>query len=156
MLRQSWILLFCCVLLAGCANRTPPLEAPNIRIVELTMSQPGDPVSQSYELIVRIKNTSEVELVVNSYEFELILDGRSAGVHSAQVELSVPVLSNENIRATGQLNPVQAQALLSLQTGSRRQLPYTLKGVLTSQGRLFEVAYDGWLHRSPGKKGSFR
>lgn len=156
MLRETWILLLCCTLVAGCANRRPPLEAPNIRVVELTMTQPGSPSSQSYNLVLRIGNTSELELVVSSYELELILDGRSAGVHSAQPELAIPVLSNENIHAIGQLSAVQAQTLVALQNGRRGQMPYTLKGVLTSQGRSFELAYDGWLSRSPGKNGSFR
>jgi hypothetical protein len=156
MSRQTRVLFLCCALISGCASRPPQLEAPDIRVVELTMASPGNPSSQSYDLTLRIGNTSELELVVSSYELELILDGHTAGVHSAQPELAIGVLSNENIRATGQLDPEQAQALVSLQNGRRGQMPYTLKGVLSSQGHSFDLSYDGWLSRSPGKPGSFR
>ena len=156
MLRQTWILLLCGALISGCASRSPKLEAPNVRIVSLVMTQPGNVSAQPYELVLRIRNTSEIEMVVDSYQLELTLDGHSAGLHSAQVELAIPVLSNENVQATGQLNAAQARALVSLQKGQRGQMPYALKGVLNSQGRSFTLAYDGWLSRSPGKAGSFR
>ena len=156
MLRPTWFLILCSVLLSGCATRPPKLETPEIRIVELTMAQPGQSSSQAYQLTLRIRNTSEVELIVSSYEIELILDGSSVGMHTAREELAIPVLSTEITRSQGQLGPLQAKALVSLQNGRRGQMPYTLKGVLNSQGRSFDLAYDGWLSRSPGKDGSFR
>ena len=156
MLKRIWIPLLCCALMAGCAGRKAPLEAPDIRIVELIMNQPGKPESQSYDLILRIGNTSELELLVSDYEIELILDGQSAGMHSAQVNLAIPVLSNENVQLKGQLDQGQAQALVSLQNDQRGQMPYTLKGIVSAHGRSFKLSYDGWLSRSPGKSGSFR
>ena len=156
MLRQTWFPILLCLFLSACAARPPKLETPEIRIVELTMARPGQAASQPYQLTMRIRNTSEVELVVSSYELELILDGSSAGSHVAQEELAIPVLSTEISRSNGQLGPLQAKALVSLQYGRRWQMPYTLKGVLNSQGQKFDLAYDGWLSRSPGKDGSFR
>jgi hypothetical protein len=156
MLRQTWFPILLCLLLPACAARPPKLETPEIRIVELTMAQPGQSSSQSYQLTLRIRNTSEVEMIVSSYDLELVLDGSSAGMHTHQEELAIPILSTEISRSNGQLDPLQAKALVALQNGRRGQIPYTLKGVLNSQGRRFDLAYDGWLSRSPGKDGSFR
>jgi LEA14-like dessication related protein len=156
MSKRFLIIIIGSCLLAACGSRAPRLEKPGIQIVELTMNRPGEAHAQGYDLIVRVRNTSEIEMVVSDFEFELLLDGGTAGSHTASIDLPIPALSNENVQVSGQISQQQAQSLISLQGGRRGQMPYALEGVLSSQGRSFELVYQGWLSRSPGKSGSFR
>ena len=58
-MRHFLIPLAALLLISACGPKKPQLQPPSVRLVELTLSRPGEAVAQRFEARLRVRNTSE-------------------------------------------------------------------------------------------------
>ena len=148
--------IVCLLMLCACGPRKPDLEAPTVRVIELTLSAPQSMAKQNFDMRLRVRNTTEAVLPAHQLSLNFSLDGMAVAQFGPEVTIDIPALGSEVIQVSGQLESNLVARLARLMRGNRSQIPYTLEGQVDAAGRILDVRYEGWLNATPGKPGSFR
>ena len=133
--------------LNACAVRPEVLGTPQILLQSLTVER------GTAQLRVIVHNVSNVPMLFDELNYQLLLSGVTAGSGILDLDLEVPPNSTDAVNTR---LPLSAEALTAL--AQPQAIEYTLKGMIRSSkpSVRFEFLYQGRLSPNPGKAGTWR
>ncbi|MDX1569640.1 MAG: LEA type 2 family protein [Xanthomonadales bacterium] len=139
--------LLALALFACGGTRVPDLEAPKVRIIEITSG------ADQGTARLRLDNPVRAPMPAAGVEFELRIQDQSLGRFTPPFALTVPALGSETV--TVRFAKGAAPAALTEPDSGR--LSYALEGeVRLENGSRLDFLQEGWITPTPGKPGSWR
>jgi LEA14-like dessication related protein len=125
---RRFVVAACCslILASACTSMRPKIEPPQITLESVRVVRIAE-AKADVSVSLRVSNRNDVELAIDTLEFELALDGRPT-VSSRSMHLeTLPPGGETKLDLGGRVDLVAvANALMTL--GSQLPVPYELKG----------------------------
>lgn len=108
-------------------------------------------------LAVAVANHNDLPWPVAAIDMELRLDGEVLVIADWRLDMILDARGREVLTLPVTASLAGLEQLDALDSGTRRNLPWTLTGVITpARGRAQPIEASGYLHPVPGQPGRFR
>lgn len=135
--RRNWTILFCVLLITGCAGLF--FEEPTITLKEIHVRQISL-TDASIVFVAEIQNPNSYDLRLKSLDYTVHLSGREAGDGSLEKEIPVPASASATVEI-----PVSARfgglGGIARTYISGQELPYRLEGKALVKAGLFDRTF---------------